>query len=69
MFGKLAKHRDFEYTPRYYDPKKEEQEKGRPNINFRRMRHKTKTRPYIWLIAMLAFIIYLLIILSKYAIN
>jgi hypothetical protein len=69
MFGKLAKHRDFQYTPRYYDPKKEEQEKGRPNISFRRMRRKTKTRPYIWLIAMLAFIIYLLFILSKYAVN
>lgn len=65
MFGKLAKHRQFEYTPRYYDPKKEEQDKERPHFNFRRMHRKTKNRSYIWLLGMLAIIIYLLIIFSK----
>jgi hypothetical protein len=69
MFDKLAKHRQFDYTPRYYDPKKEEQEKGRSNINFRRMHRRTKTRPYIWLIALFAFVIYLLFLLSKIVID
>ncbi|HFE64667.1 hypothetical protein B1H10_04895 [candidate division KSB1 bacterium 4484_188] len=68
MFHKLPKHRKFDYTPLFYDPEKEERE-GHPRIQFRHLRHKRKTRPYIWLIALLAFVIYLLIMLSKIASN
>ena len=67
MFGKLAKHHQFDYTPRFYDPTKEE--KKRPRIKFHRMSHKTKTRSFIWMIAIAVFIIYIIIALSKVAIN
>jgi hypothetical protein len=67
MFFKLAKHRKFDYTPLYYDPQKEEAAGGRPRIQFRRLRHRTKTRPFIWLLALLFIVIYLLIALSKLA--
>ncbi len=69
MFGRLAKHRRFEYTPVYYDPEKEEKERGRPRIHFRRMHRKARAKPFIWLLAMLIFVVYLIIILGKIAYN
>ncbi|MFZ0391019.1 MAG: hypothetical protein WAN36_11230 [Calditrichia bacterium] len=65
MFTKLSRHRAFEYTPRRYDPDKERREGKRPQIQFRQMRHRRKTRPYIWLILMLAFILYIMVMLTK----
>ncbi len=68
MFFKLAKHRKFDYTPLFYDPKKEEATAGgRTRIHFRRLRHRPRTRPFIWLLALLFIVIYLLIALSKLA--
>ncbi|MEJ2536732.1 MAG: hypothetical protein P8048_06725 [Calditrichia bacterium] len=67
MFLKLARHRKFEYTPRKYDPNKEDREK--PNFNFQQFRNRRKTRPFIWLLALFIFVIYLIIALSKIAYN
>ncbi len=68
MFIKLSKHRKFEYLPLYWDPEKEEREKGRKRIRFRRTtaRH-AKMRSYFWLIIMLGFIMYILYLLSRVA--
>lgn len=63
MFIKLAKHRSFEYTPRYYDPDKEKRKHR--NIRIRRRRHEVKSRGLIWMIALLAFILYLMYFLLK----
>ena len=65
MFGKLPKHRKFDYTPHYYDPEKEERETGRKRIQFSHLRNRRQTKPYIWLIALAGFVIYLLVTLSK----
>ena len=63
MFFKLAKHRKFDYTPRIYDPDKVD--RGKPRIQFRHLRYRRKTRPFIWLLFLLFFVIYLLVALSK----
>lgn len=63
MFIKLAKHRSFEYTPRYYDPDKEKRKHR--SIRIRRRRHEVKGRSLIWMIAALAFISYLMYFLLK----
>lgn len=68
MFNKLAKHRKFDYTPHYYDPEKE-RKAGRPQIKFRHLRHKRKTRSFIWLLAILVFVVYIIIALSKIVSN
>lgn len=69
MFTKIAKHRKFEYTPHYYNPDEERKSSDRPQINFRRMRSRQKTRPFIWMIILLGFVVYLLIALSRIAQN
>ena len=63
MFTKLSKHRSFEYTPRFYDPDKEQ--RNHPGIRIRRQRHRTKGRSLIWMIATLGFILYVLYFLLK----
>lgn len=67
MFTKLAKHRKFEYTPRIYNPKKDEQ--NRPKIEFRSLRYRRKPRSFIWLLALIFFVVYFIILLSKFAYN
>jgi hypothetical protein len=67
MFTKLAKHRKFDYTPRVYNPKKNEG--ARPRIEFSRMHSKKKSRSFIWLIFLLLFVVYLIILLSKFGNN
>ncbi|MBN2367263.1 MAG: hypothetical protein JXL67_13925 [Calditrichaeota bacterium] len=70
MLFKLSNHRKFEYTPRIYDPKKEEQdEKMRPRIEFRSMRRNRKSRSFIWFLFLLLFVAYMIILLSKIAYN
>ncbi len=70
MIFKLTKHRKFDYTPRIYDPKKEEQkEYARPRIEFRTMRRGRKSRSFIWLLFLLLFVIYMIVLLSKFAYN
>ncbi len=63
MFIKLAKHRSFEYKPRYYDPDKEKRKYS--GIRIRRRRHQTKNKSLIWMIALLAFILYVMYFLLK----
>ena len=68
MFMKLAKHKTFEYTPRFYDPKKDERKK--PRIHFSRMRKTSRgSRSFIWMIALFIFGVYLLYLLTKLANN
>ncbi len=65
MFSKLAKHRQFEYTPRLFNP--EEKQPENSGLRFQHLRNRRKTRSFIWLVLMLAFIVYLMIVLSKVA--
>jgi uncharacterized membrane protein (DUF485 family) len=67
MFMKLTKHRNFEYTPRKYDPNKEDRKK--PKFDFQQFRHRKKPKPFIWLLALFIFVVYLIIALSKIAHN
>lgn len=68
MFMKLAKHKTFEYIPRIYDPRKDESQKTR--IRFRSLRqHRRKSYAFIWMLALLFFVVYLIILLSKIANN
>lgn len=50
MLMKKPTHRIFDYTPRYYDPEKDERRKKK--LGFKRLRKvKSKRRnPFIWLI-------------------
>ena len=63
--GRLPKNRKFSYEPRLYDPHKEERE-GR-HIKFQRKTTKAvaKQRSIVWLILMLALVIYFIVFLSR----
>jgi hypothetical protein len=63
MFIKLAKHRSYQYTPRYYDPAKENK-KG-PRFRIRRQSHQAKSKSLIWMFALLAFIVYLIYMFTQ----
>jgi hypothetical protein len=68
MLTRLAKHKTFEYIPRIYDPKKDESNKTR--IHFRHMRlHRRRSSSFIWMLALLVFVVSLIILLSKMANN
>lgn len=67
MLTKLSKHRKFDYTPRIYNPDKEEG--ARPRIEFRRMHGHRKSRSFIWLLFLLLFVVYIIILLSKFGNN
>jgi hypothetical protein len=68
MFTKLATHKTFEYTPRIYDPKKDESNKTR--IHFRNMRlHRRRSPSFIWILTLLVLVVSLIILLSKMANN
>ena len=68
MFIKLVKNKSFEYTPRFYDPKKDAREKRR--IHFSRMRDTNRrSRSFIWMMALFIFGVYLLYLLTKLANN
>ncbi len=59
MFFKLAKHRKFEYTPRYYNPDKDRAQQTR--VHFRHLRHRRKNYSIIWMLALLIFVLYLIL--------
>lgn len=62
MFFKRIKPREFDYTPRFYDPEKDPEEKIRQKLGFNRKRRlKRKERsPLYWLILLIiVFYIYL----------
>ena len=65
MLTKLSKHRKFEYTPLYYDPEKDERENIRKRLGIRRLRRQAKTRSLVWMLATLAFLLYMLYLLSQ----
>jgi hypothetical protein len=68
MFIKLAKHKTFEYIPRFYDPIKDGRRK--PRIRFSRMRETNRrSRSFIWMMALFIFGVYLLYLLTKLANN
>jgi len=56
---KKPRHRIFDYTPRFYKPEDDTEEKRKKRLKFRYARkHKTKTRsPIIWLI-FIAIVVY-----------
>ncbi len=60
MFIKKAKHRVFDYQPRYYDPSKDENEKRKRKLGFRSNLNRRSSRAsLIKLIVMILFILYL----------
>ena len=68
MLGRrLPKNRKFDYTPQFYDPKKEEREGRR--IKFKRSYHtakaRAKQRSLIWLLILAGFIYYLITIFTR----
>lgn len=60
MFLRKPGHRRFEYTPRYYDPKKDEQALRRRQIKFESNVRRGSHRPLLIIIVMfiIAVIIY-----------
>ncbi len=66
MFIKKAKHRVFDYQPRYYDPSKDENEKRKRKLGFRsNLRRSSNKKSLIMLIIMILFILYLLLTFNR----
>ena len=61
MFMRKPQHKTFDYTPRYYDPSKDEEARRRRRIRFERNTRRGSHRPMIILIAIfiLAYLIYI----------
>lgn len=58
MFLKRPKAKPFEYTPRFYDPEKDPEEKRKRKLGFQSAR-KTKRKvrnPILWLILLIAIL-------------
>ena len=62
MFMKKPNYRIFDYTPRFYQPEKDEKEKKKKDLGFARQRkHIGKKRsPFIWIVSVL-LVIYLIL--------
>lgn len=62
MFSHRPKHKQFDYPFRYYDPEKDEQEKRRKRIKFKRhtRRNPKQLLRVITYAILLAFIVYLI---------
>ncbi len=58
MFMKKPNHRVFDYTPRYYSPETDEQERKKRKLGFtRELKFKRKRRnPIIWILLIFAVI-------------
>ena len=58
MLMKKPAHRVFDYTPRFYDPDKDPDERRRKRLAFSKMRRHTqkKRSPIVWLIFILVII-------------
>lgn len=65
MFARLKKHRPYQYEPRFYNPDKESRE--RKPIRFQRRARKSNARSFVFVIAAIAIISYLLHLLSQIA--
>lgn len=66
MLMKRPQHRVFDYTPRFYKPEEDPQEKRRRRLGFSRMRkyNQKKGNPIIWIL-FIVLIIFLVIKLSN----
>lgn len=62
MFGHRAKIKEFEYTPRYYDPKKEERKRRRIKIE-RPYRKSHQGRSVLLYALGLALVVYIISVL------
>ncbi|BDQ01897.1 MAG: hypothetical protein HRF52_10660 [Ignavibacterium sp.] len=65
MFMKRPQYRRFDYTPRFYKPELDEEERRKRKLGFRNARFSTRRKvqsPLIWLI----LIIILIFILMKF---
>lgn len=62
MLFKKPRHRVFDYTPRFYKPEKDEKERKKRKLGFRRnsIKKRQKRSPLIWaVLIVLVIIIYL----------
>lgn len=65
MFMKRPQYRRFDYTPRFYKPELDEEERRKRKLGFRSARMSTRKRainPLIWLI----FILMIIFILVRF---
>lgn len=72
MFTKLKRHRQYQYTPRVYDPEKEKRNnrvQGRRELRFQRGGAKASPRSLIFVIAAMGLILYLIYKLSQVGAN
>ncbi|RMF59300.1 MAG: hypothetical protein D6748_06735 [Calditrichaeota bacterium] len=65
MFGRLRKHRTYQYTPRFYKP--EEEERRRPPLRIRRSSRTAQQRSILYLIITIGFVLYIFYMLSQLA--
>jgi uncharacterized membrane protein (DUF106 family) len=59
MLMKKPRHRIFDYTPRFYDPQKDDKEKVKKRLQFSKeyaKLRKKKRNPIIWIIFLIAII-------------
>jgi hypothetical protein len=61
----LPKHRQFRYTPQYWDPEKEEREGHKIKFKRTHLKQKAERRSLIWLFVLLAFVFYLIHFFSR----
>ena len=62
MLFRKPRHRVFDYTPRFYKPEKDEQERKKRKLGFRRnsIKKRQKRNPIIWgIMVVLVIIVYL----------
>jgi hypothetical protein len=66
MFMRKPSYRSFEYTPRYYKPEVDEENRRRwrLNVKFRSARKAHRKRPLILYLGVLALVIYMYLALS-----
>ncbi|WP_337865579.1 hypothetical protein [Ignavibacterium sp.] len=63
MFMKKPQYRRFDYTPRFYKPEMDEEERRKRKLGFRTSRHyknRKATNPVLWLV-LIILIIFILI--------
>jgi len=66
MFMKKPKHRNFEFTPRFYDPLKDEEEKRKRKIRIGFERNRIKPRNTIYKnLILLIIVVIVILILSR----
>jgi len=62
MLFKKPKHKSFDYTPRFYKPEEDKQEKRKRKLGFRRaiVKQRKNRNPIVWgIMVILIIIIYL----------